>query len=48
MRATQIGVVARGKGCAAFNVPAIYSSVKMNYKWMKETIAKEVENESLC
>merc|ERR1719220_1941543 len=28
VRATQIGVVSRGKGCAGFNDPAIFGSVK--------------------
>ena len=48
MKARQIGVVSRGQGCASFNVPAIYTSVKETYNWMKETIEKEMKGKEMC
>jgi len=40
-RATILGVVSRGSGCAAFNAPAIYGSVSKNLDWIQEIVLKE-------
>ena len=42
VRATLLGVVSRGAGCAEFNSPAVYGSVSKAFDWIKETIAKEM------
>ena len=47
-RATQIGVVSRGRGCAKFNSPAIFGSVKKVYKWIKEVVESEMEEKNYC
>ena len=48
VRATQIGVVSRGRGCAKFNSPAIFGSVRKVYKWIKEIVEKEMEFKIFC
>ena len=48
MRATQIGVVSRGRGCAKFNSPAIFGSVRKVYKWIKDTVEEEMEKKNYC
>ena len=48
MRATQIGVVSRGKGCAGFNDPAIFGSVQKVYKWIRKTVKKHRTDKNLC
>ena len=48
MRATQIGVVSRGRGCAKFNSPAIFGSVKRAYGWIKEVVEKEMGGKGYC
>ena len=48
VRATQIGVVSRGKGCAGFNDPAIFGSVKKIYKWIRRTVKKHKTDKNLC
>ena len=45
VRATLLGVVSRGIGCAQFNSPAIYGSVPKAFDWIKDTIAKEMSKE---
>ena len=45
VRATLLGVVSRGIGCAQFNSPAIYGSVSKAFDWIKDTIAKEMPKE---
>ena len=47
-RATQTGVVSRGKGCAFFNSPAIFGSVKMVFGWIKEIVEKEMDGKGYC
>ena len=47
-RATLLGVVSRGIGCASFNSPAIYGSVVKAYDWIKETLTKESKAGGLC
>ena len=44
VRATQIGVVSRGKGCAGFNDPAIYVSVKKIYRWIHNIVRRHKSN----
>ena len=48
VRATQIGVVSRGKGCAGFNDPAIFGRVKIIYKWIKKIVRKHKTDDNLC
>jgi len=49
VRATILGVVSRGAGCAAFNAPAIYGSVSKNYGWIQEIVLKESKDtDKLC
>ena len=48
VRATQIGVVSRGRGCAGFNSPAIYGSVKQIHAWVRETVMKHKSNNNVC
>jgi len=48
MRATQIGTVSRGHGCAGFNSPAVFGSVKMSFDWIKEVVEKEMKKEEFC
>jgi len=49
VRATQLGVVARGEGCAAFNQPGIYTRVTKIYSWIQEKIKLFKEtHEELC
>ena len=47
-RAIQIGVVSRGKGCAGFNTPAVYGSVKTIFTWIKETVEKNMKEKKFC
>ena len=44
VRATQIGVVSRGEGCAGFNNPAIYVSVKKIYRWIRYIVKRHKSN----
>ena len=48
MRATLLGVVSRGDGCAKFNSPAVYGSVAKAYSWIQETVTKEMEDDTKC
>jgi len=48
VRATLLGVVSRGAGCAQFNSPAIYGSVSRAFEWIKETIATEIGEDQAC
>ena len=48
VRATQIGTVSRGNGCAYFNAPGIFGSVKKARSWIKETIEKEMGGKGYC
>jgi len=48
VRATQIGVVSRGRGCAKFNSPAIFGSVKSVYNWIKKTVEKNMDEKNFC
>ena len=48
MRATQIGVVSRGLGCAGFNMPAIFASVKMVFPWIKNIVEEEMKEIPFC
>ena len=48
MRATQIGVVSRGKGCAGFNDPAIFGNVKKIWWWIRKTVRKHKTDKNLC
>ena len=47
-RAAQIGVVSRGYGCAGFNSPAVFGSVKMSYDWIEKTVKDEMKDEGYC
>ena len=44
VRATQIGVVSRGEGCAGFNNPDIYVSVKKIYRWIRYIVKRHKSN----
>ena len=48
VRAWQIGTVSCGHGCAGFNSPAVFGSVKMSYDWIKEVVEKEMKTEEFC
>jgi len=48
VRATQIGTVSRGDGCADFNAPAIFGSVKKALSWIKEVVEKEMKGKGYC
>ena len=48
VRATQIGVVSRGLGCAGFNNPGIFGSVKKIYSWIKKVVEKEMKPKNFC
>ena len=48
IRATQIGTVSRGAGCAFFNAPALFPSVKKSFNWIKEVVEKEMKREEYC
>ena len=48
VRATQIGVVSRGMGCASFNVPVISGSVKKSYSWISGIVRKHKSNDDIC
>ena len=48
VRATQIGVVSRGKGCAGFNHPAIFGSVKKIWKWIRKIVKKYKTDKNVC
>ena len=37
-RAVLVGVVSRGKGCAAVNQAGIYSRITSHLKWIEENI----------
>ena len=44
VRATQIGVVSRGKDCAGFNNPEVYVSVKKIYRWIRYIVKRHKSN----
>ena len=48
MRATQIGVIARGDGCAGLNEAGIAGSVKKVYDWIKKIVEKEMKKKNYC
>jgi hypothetical protein len=49
VRGTQLGVVARGEGCAVFNQPGIYTRVTQIYSWIQKTIKSHGDkHEELC
>jgi len=48
MKATQLGVVSRGKDCATFNSPGIYTRVSAVYEWIKETVKAAAGDAHLC
>lgn len=48
VRATQIGVVSRGLGCAGFNNPGIFGSVKKILPWIKKVVEKEMKPKNYC
>jgi len=48
VKATQLGVVARGSGCATFNDPGIYTRVSAIYEWIKETVKAAAGDAQLC
>ena len=48
VRATQIGIVSRGEGCANFNNPGIYTNIMKMYSWIKKTINKHKSSNNLC
>jgi len=48
MRATQIATVSRGAGCAFFNAPGLFPSVKKSFNWIKEVVEKEMKKEDYC
>ena len=48
MKATQIGVLSRGEGCAKFNAPSIMGSVKMSIDWIKKIVQREMEGKGYC
>jgi len=48
VKVLQLGVVARGQGCAAFNSPGVYTRVSQIYDWLKETVTKNSEDTNLC
>ena len=48
VRATQIGVVSRGMGCAGFNDPAIYGSVKKIHTWIENVVKEHKSNDNIC
>jgi len=48
VRAIQLGVVSRGKGCANYNLPGIYTRVAKIYDWIKEIVKANAGNTTLC
>ena len=48
MRAFQIGTISRGIGCASFNSPGIFGSIKKSFSWIKETVENEMKNVGYC
>ena len=49
MRATQIGILSRGRGCSGFNEPSVFVSVKEMYDWIKAMVAEHKSNDTgLC
>jgi len=48
LKATQLGVVARGADCATFNSPGIYTRVSAIYEWIKETVKQAAGDAQLC
>ena len=48
VRATQIGVVSRGLGCAGFNNPGIFGSVKKILPWIQKVVKKEMKPKNFC
>ena len=47
-RATQIGVVSRGLGCAGFNSPAVFASVKKILPWIKKIVEANMNKDEFC
>ena len=37
-KAYLLGIVSRGKGCANFNQPGIFTRVAKHFKWIKENM----------
>jgi len=48
IKATQIGTVSRGSGCASFNNPAVFGSIKKSFNWIKEVVQQEMKKEDFC
>ena len=44
VRAYQIGVVSRGRGCANFNSPAIFGSVGRVLKWIRKIVHRAMKH----
>ena len=47
-RATQIGVVSRGLGCAEFNSPAVFASIKKIFPWIKQIVEANMNQNDFC
>ena len=49
IRATQIGIVSRGDGCANFNAVGIYTNIVEMYSWIRKSISKHSKSSNnLC
>ena len=48
MRATQIGIVSRGRGCADYNAPAIFGSVIKIMDFIEDILSKEMNSSVIC